>query len=445
MLGLAKAFRRTVRLGLHATRLGSHSSKDCSLEHGTVRSVSIMRCRARIVPALAVLALLLAGTPAHAQYFGQNKVRYESQRFQVLKTEHFDIYYDQDERDIASDIGAMAERWYARISAALDHQLSRRQPLIVYPSHPAFEQTNAVSGDLSEGIGGVTESFKRRIVLPIAGSYAETDHVIGHELVHAFQYDISGQGRSASMVPQGIERLPAWFVEGMAEYLSIGPNDPHTAMWMRDAAVSNKLPTYGRLTDPRYFPYRFGEALWAFIAARYGEDAVGRALKSASGAGDAATAIRAAIGSSPDTLIMDWHKAIKEWNAPIAEATEPAAKQAIPVVVGKGEVGRLNLAPALSPDGRKLIFLSERSRLAVEMYQADVGTGKIERQITRTIVDPHFQSLQFIASAGDWSPDGKRFAIAAINRGRPMISIFDVARGRIVKERRFDQMGEVFS
>jgi hypothetical protein len=28
----------------------------------------------------------------------------------------------------------------------------------------------------------------------------------------------------------------------MAEYLSIGPVDPHTAMWMRDAVLREELP-----------------------------------------------------------------------------------------------------------------------------------------------------------------------------------------------------------
>src|SRR5437667_1351363 len=30
-------------------------------------------------------------------------------------------------------------------------------------------------------------------------------------------------------------------MEGMAEYLSVGPIDPHTAMWLRDAALEGHL------------------------------------------------------------------------------------------------------------------------------------------------------------------------------------------------------------
>ena len=87
----------------------------------------------------------------------------------------------------------MAERWYARLSSVFEHQLRTRQPLVLYASHPDFEQTNVVGGMIGEGTGGVTEGLKRRVVLPLAGTLAETDHVLGHELVHAFQYDISAQ------------------------------------------------------------------------------------------------------------------------------------------------------------------------------------------------------------------------------------------------------------
>ena len=56
---------------------------------------------------------------------------------------------------------------------------------------PDFEQTNAIQGELGEGTGGVTEPLRRRIILPLGGPLADTDHVIGHELVHAFQFDIT--------------------------------------------------------------------------------------------------------------------------------------------------------------------------------------------------------------------------------------------------------------
>ena len=207
--------------------------------------------------AFVVLLLALAPGLSAQEYFGRNKVQYKKFDFQILKTEHFDIYFYPSEREGIEIAARMAERWYARLQRLTNHTLNGRQPLILYASHVDFQQTNAITGELGEGTGGVTESMRRRIILPLGGPLSDTDHVIGHELVHAFQYDITTDPNA----PPGqtrAESLPLWFVEGMAEYLSIGPVDPNTAMWMRDAAREEKLPTVKDLDNPKYFPYRWG-------------------------------------------------------------------------------------------------------------------------------------------------------------------------------------------
>jgi hypothetical protein len=163
----------------------------------------------------------------------------------------------------------MAERWYGRLSTILDHRLSGRQPIILYATMPQFQQTNVVGG-IGEGTGGVTEALMRRIVLPTGGTLTDMDHVIGHELVHAFQYDITGRGTPTSLgALPAAAALPLWFIEGMAEYLSIGPVSPFTAMWMRGSLVDS-LPSYRDLENPRYFPYRYGQALLAYIGGVWG-------------------------------------------------------------------------------------------------------------------------------------------------------------------------------
>ena len=181
-----------------------------------------MRQIARRIPHSCLLILLLSlstASTAQAQYFGRNKVHYKEFKFEVLKTDHFDVYFYDEERESAARVAQMAERWYARLSSVFEHEIRTRQPLVLYASHPDFEQTNVVGGMIGEGTGGVTEGMKRRVVLPLAGTLAETDHVLGHELVHAFQYDISAQRAAGGGMGAGIERLPLWFVEGLAEVL----------------------------------------------------------------------------------------------------------------------------------------------------------------------------------------------------------------------------------
>jgi Tol biopolymer transport system component len=391
----------------------------------------------------ALLVSLALPPTLHAQggYFGQNKVQYRDFDFKVLKTEHFDIYYYPEEEQASRMAARMAERWYTRISTLLNHELRGRQPLILYASGPHFRQTNAIQGALGEGTGGVTEAYKRRIVLPFAGPIEATDHVLGHELIHAFQYDITNTNVSSGNA--GALALPLWFIEGMAEYLSVGPVDPHTSMWMREAARREKLPEIKDLDDPRYFPYRYGQALWAFIGGKYGDAVVGDMLRAGAGRdGGYDRAIESVLGVKSEELSKEWHSAIFDAYRPIAETTKMPGDIARGVILRK-KGSELNVSPELSPDGTKVIFFSERELFSIDLFVADARTGEVIRKITDTATDPHFESLQFLSSAGAWDRDGKRVVFPGISKGQPVLTIVDVDRGRTEREIRLAEVDEI--
>jgi Tol biopolymer transport system component len=400
----------------------------------------------RAIVALIVLTLAVPATMlAQDSYFGRNKVQYHHFDFKVLKTEHFDVYFYPEEEQAAAMAARMAERWYARISKILNHELRGRQPLILYASGPHFRQTNAVPGDIGEGTGGVTEAFKRRIVLPFAGPIEATDHVLGHELVHAFQYDITNTNVRSGAGSAGALMLPLWFIEGMAEYLSVGPVDSHTAMWMREAARREKLPEIKQLDDPRYFPYRYGQALWAFIGGRYGDQFVGDVLRQALGRGGYESAFQQVLGVDSKELSKQWHEAVFAAYRPVAESTRMPASFARPVITKEKGGGDLNVSPELSPDGSRLVFFSERDLFSIDLFLADARTGKVIRKLTDTATDPHYESLQFLTSAGSWDGTGTRFVFPGISKGEPVLTIVNVNNGDKEREVRLEELDEILN
>jgi hypothetical protein len=386
-------------------------------------------CRAHLLRRALPIALVLSLTPAAAgaQYFGQNKVRYAELDFKVLETEHFDIYYYDGEQRAIEHTARMAERWYARLSTLLGHQLSRRQPLILYASHAEFRQTTVIPGMIGQGTGGVTEGLRNRIVMPFTASLAETSHVLGHELVHAFQFDMSRR-----MSRGGASRLPLWFVEGMAEYLSLGPVHTQTALWLRDAAAHDELPDFGELDDPRYFPYRFGHAAWAYIAGRWGDDAVRTVFLAAGSMGDPLSAIRQLTGQDEEALSRSWHDAIRSTYGPLAKTDGSPRGRAL--ITEDGDGGELNVGPALSPDGERMVFFPERDVFSIEMFLADARTGDVVRKLTEVATDPHFDSLQFLDTTGAWSSDSRRFVYATVQEATPAFVIIDAASGDTIRE-----------
>jgi len=378
-----------------------------------------------------VAAVLASGVPATlpAQYFGQNQVIYHTFDFREMRTPHFTIYFYPAESLATTDAARMAERWYARHSAALLDTFPRK-PIVLFGDFAAFQQNNIVQG-IGAGTGGVTEPVRSRAILPFTGIAAEDDHVLGHELVHVFQFDIANAQQGAGLA--ALDRLPQWTIEGMAEYLSIGRTDVNTAMWLRDAALRHDLPTIRQLgRDRRYFPYRYGEALWAYIGGVWG-DAVLPALYRASLRGGLDPAVRTVLGISTDSLSRAWHAAILAQYGPVM------AGRTRPEDVGERLLrpfrrqGDFDVSPALSPDGRQLAFYTQRDVVAIDLYVADARTGRIVRKLTSPNSSLHFDALNFINSAGAWSADGRQLAVPVFVHGRNEIAVFDVRSGHIVR------------
>jgi hypothetical protein len=404
--------------------------------------------RRRIWSSLFILSLGLGllSSSLSAQYFGRNKVQYREFHFEILKTKHFDVYYYPSFKEVAEQSARMAERWYARISRILNHDLKGRQPLILYASSPEFQQTTAIPDILGEGTGGVTESLKRRIILPVGSSLFETDHVIGHELVHAFQYDImNAVGPGGGAGGAGAARVPLWFIEGMAEYISIGSVDSNTSMWMRDATQRKFLPLIKKMGNYyKYFPYRYGQALWAYITGKYGDEMVARLMKGVGRVGDFDSVAARVLGVTPDALSKEWHESYNKTYDPLlkqTQLTEPGSR-----VMFKGtEDNRYNVSPSLSPNGKNVMFLSTRDLFSIDLYLADAQTGKIRKRITQTATNPEFESIQFIRSAGAWDLQGEHFVFGAITNGRPILTVFDVSHDKIIEEIPFKNMSEIYS
>ncbi|MEE2905575.1 MAG: peptidase S9 [Gemmatimonadota bacterium] len=368
--------------------------------------------------------------------FGRNKVQFDDFDFQVLETEHFDWHFYPEEADAVQDAVRMGERWYERLARSFQHEFETAKPVILYADHPDFQQTNTLQGFIGEGTGGVTESMKNRVIMPLAGSYWDTDHVLGHELVHAFQYNIAQSSRGGGL--QGLTMLPLWLIEGMAEYLSVGRDDPLTAMWMRDAIRRDELPTILQMTrDTRFFPYRFGQALWAYIGGTYGDDAVTEIFRRSLRIGFEG-AITQVLAMSTDTLSVRWEEQIAEDYLPLMEGRTAPEDAGNLILAPSTDAGTQNISPSLSPDGRFIAFQSEKDLFSIDLYMADAETGRIIRKLASADSDPHIDALRALDSSGTWSPDSQFFAYVVFAEGRNQMVIVQSSNGRVSQRLTFE-------
>lgn len=393
---------------------------------------------------MAFLGAVVGGSlsfapPAHAQ-FGKNKVQYKDFRWSVIPTEHFDIYYYEGESDAALRAARMAERAYVRLSRILRHDIEEKVPVILYASHSDFQQTNIAQGLIPEGVGGITEFTKRRVFLPFTGSYGEFDHVLTHELVHAFQTDILfGTGAEAN--PFAFQP-PLWFMEGMAEYLSLGGVDAHTEMWLRWTALEGQLIPLvymDQIADIRV--YRIGQGIFAFLGEKYGDAKIGELLRLTAYHRSVDLAMEKTLGVSRQILSEEWEEYVKRKYFPQITNLNRPDENARRMTHGHDE-SHVQLAPSLSPDGSLLAYI-EDGRFSTDIMLASGIDGKVLDRLLEGERSADFESLRYFYTSIGWSPDGSRIAFPSKRGGEDVLNLFDVHEKRVLETLSFQLDGLV--
>jgi Tol biopolymer transport system component len=382
--------------------------------------------------------VLVVSTALKAQNFGQNKVRYKNEKFKVLQTPHFEIYYYIKNEPLIQKFAQDAETWYKMHQQVFRDTFQKKNPIILYSNQPDFQQTTALNGEIGLGTGGVTEALKNRVIMPVTELSNQTRHVLGHELVHAFQYHTLLERDSMRL--ESVGQVPLWMVEGMAEYLSIGKIDAFTSMWMRDALLNRDIPSLKDLTNSnRYFPYRYGQAFWTFVGSTYGDSTIVPLLTATAKYGYE-NGLKATLGYDDRSLSGLWKQAIEAHYRPLLKMDSSQVNVSGTKIIDNKNAGNMNVAPAISPDGKLLAFLSEKDLFGIDLFLADAKTGRIIKKLSSQVSNSHIDDFNFLESAGAWSPDSKKFAFSVFSKGKNHLLIIDVDKGRTVLQ---TDMGKV--
>lgn len=359
--------------------------------------------------------------------FGQNRVQYKEYDWYFIQSKHFDIYFSLEGKEIAEFTSHAAEEALERIQNDLNFQINSRIALIVYNSHNDFQETNTTDSYISQGVGGFTEPFKNRVVFPFEGSYEKFRHVIHHELVHAVMRDMLYGGTVQNIISRGITlQLPLWYHEGMAEYLS-SDWETNSDMFLRDAIINEYLPDINGLGG--YFAYRGGQALFRFISETYGREKIGEMLSKIQTVGNVNEGIKASIGLSIEELNERWKKDLKRRYWPeIRERKDPSefAKQ---ITDNKKVGGFYNTSPAISPNGEKLVFISDRDIFLDIYLMKSLKKPEDVDKIISSGKTNDFEELNVLFPSITWAPDNERIALSRKNAGYDQVYIYNTKTG----------------
>lgn len=388
--------------------------------------------------AVAFLAagILLAADTVHApqasgQYFGRNKIQYENFEWQILNTPHFEIFFYPEAEELAVRAAVIVEDAYQRLSRVFDHEFGQQVPFILYASPNDFQQTNIADGLIGEGTGGFSEPMRNRMVLPYPGDNAGFVHVINHELVHVFMFDIVYKSLQSNDVRRRWFPVELWFAEGMAEWFSSGW-EQNADMWMRDATIYDWVVPLPQIYGG-YQVYKQGQSAMRYIANTYGEEKVVELFKTLGRTNNVDRALLQTIGLNTSDFSDEWIKSLKkEYWVAYSNKQEPAT-------IGRRltdhwkERAYFFQQPSLSPDGRYIAFFSDFDGL-VDLFLMDAIEGKVIRKLVTGYRSNRFLSLHSFDSSIGFSPDSRMVTFVAKSGRDEHLYAVDVETGEVVHE-----------
>jgi Tol biopolymer transport system component len=341
-------------------------------------------------------------------YFGRNKVQYTNFDWQVLKTDHFDIYYYPVMEELAEQGANFAEESYKYLENKFNFTISRRIPLIFYSSHLHFQQTNVTPSFVPEGVGGFFEFMKGRVVIPSDGNMNQFRKVIFHELIHVFMHSKVYFANKEHSRFEGTYP-PLWFTEGLAEYWST-EWDAQAEMVIKDAVLNNyivPLSQMWRITGT-FMMYKEGQAILQYIAENYGEDKILQMMEQIWKFGKFSQVFQAVLSKSYQEFDTEWLYYLKKRYYPMLDDND-LSKMVTQTIVREG----YNFKPAYYQDKNgkeKVVFVGNKTGYS-NIFICDLNPLKIkDREKVKTLVKGErtsdFESFHLFSSKIDVSKNG---------------------------------------
>ncbi len=378
--------------------------------------------------------LPLIGIILFSQYFGQNKIQYKNFDFSVLRTQHFNIYFDKGGEDLAAFAEEVLEDGYVLLSEDIGIEIDFTIPVILYNSPNDFAQTNITISLIEEGVGGFTEILKNRMVIPYTGDYAEFRHVLVHELTHVFQFAVFFPSRMEAIFSGDIlYSIPLWVMEGHAEFESVGWN-LEVDIIMRDLVMNNKvvpLSALGRYGG--YLIYKEGQAFYNYVAEKYGRQKVGEFIHMMKARRNLDAVVLHMFGVTVEQFEEQWLKYYQARYWPKIELSENFDDFARVVYDHDYTGTAYNTSTALSSYGDKIAFISDKEG-DIELIVVSSIDGAIIRRLVKARYSAGYENLHLFQGGVSWSPDDSFVTFAARAHGNDVLYIVD-AQGRGVDKK----------
>ena len=342
--------------------------------------------------------LLMAQSLMGQNMWMWNQRTHSELKWQTLETEHFNIHFHQDLEKIAQKAARIAEQSY--------------QPILDQLEMEDFGKTDIILSAEDEILNGFAMPTNQIFIWvsqnDVAGNFGGSDKWLKLVITHEFQHVVQFQSQRTWLGLLGGITIPAWWLEGMAEYM--------TEVWRVGRSDSRmKINTY-RNTMNQLDPHDDGYAKVLYLAHKYGDSTLVKISKHRLYLDeenlkypfwyDFETAFEEATGQTPKAFHEEWRRVMNTYYYGYMAQKERIEEVGEPQVL-KG-FSRV-LAASLSPDSSMIAVVGRKSS-----KMRDYSLYTMTTDTNKTIREVHYGRFSGYPS---WSPDAKLLVLAEFHRG----------------------------
>lgn len=373
-----------------------------------------MRCIQGYFSVFTVFFLLLSKVAITQINFSYSKNAVQHQEFvwKYLKTDNFYVYFTQKNDSLAQFAALEAEKHYGYLYKMMDYYPETKIALVIYASVTDFQQSNIQPPNIKNPEGGITEMVSAKCITYFEGSYVKFAQQIRKNLCLTFLNDMMYGGSLPNTIQSSLFlNIPAWFNEGLAEYLADGWNDVF-AYYTRDAISTQKLRSFMDIQGQ--YAGKIGSSIWHFIVQKYSPDRIADILYMVRSSRNVLHGIEYTLGTDISVLFSEYIAFYQKKNEDHARIFEDPQNYTFLQVTNNF---------AISPDGTHLAYTTNHKGI-IKVWIKNLQTQK-KHLVVQSGMRTDINELSFWNIPLAWSKDGNKLAIAYSDKGKTRLMLYD--------------------
>jgi len=357
----------------------------------------------------------------HQMSFGKNRVQFNEFVWSFYRHEKYDVYFNEDGRNLAEYTADYAEKVTPQIEAFFDYTMEKRILFIVYSRLTDYRQSNIglVTGQDEYNIGGTTNLSKNKAFLYFEGDFDKFDEQITAAVTRIVVNELLfGSELIDNVANSTLISIPKWYSEGLVAYLS-GQWDIQTENFVKDGITSGKYEKFNRLTgtDAIYA----GHSFWKYISDTYGESVIPSIIYLTSISKSIKTGFSNVLGFSIKELTYEWMGYYLNLFA------DDDAEQKVPgtgKLLKKTKKGLVHQQIKISPSGNYVSYVTNDMGL-YKLWLLNTQTGKKKRIFKREYRLE--QITDYSNPVVTWHPTARYIAFITEEKGGLKLYYYNIA------------------